>query len=120
MNDRLHRSQFIDELKEVFPELRRDINSEMGQLVFEIDIFRRFTQAKIDCGEVDAAKRCFSIAQKYYLTGNRQLREVIDTCYVEDLVFQDSKKTRRDWAWACFPTELKEAYTRFHGTRNHR
>ena len=115
----LHRSQLIAELKEAFPELKDDINAEMGQLVFEVEAFRRYTQAKIDSGDIEAVGQCFSIARKYYLHGNRQVRDVIDICFVEDLIFQNSKKTDRDWAWQVLPAELQEAYTRFHDAFPH-
>ena len=114
MNEQLHRSQLISELKAAFPDLTDNINAEFGQLTFEVEAFRKLAQEKINAGDADATRRCFEIANRFYMGGNCTMREVIDTCFVEDLDFANTPKRRRDWAWKLMPRDLQEAYRRFH------
>ncbi len=111
---KLHRSQLVAEIKENFPELVEELNKEAGLLSFELNIFCRFTMAKI--GETDrkSVSKCYAIALGYYEGGNAELRDAIDTCYVEDLEFPSPKKRARDWAWEIFPEPLKMLHRDFH------
>lgn len=111
---RLHRSEWLAEVKSAFPELRSNLNAEEGLLAFEMGVFAAFTQKKIAQKDRDAVARCFAIALKYYDRGNARLRDAIDTCYVEDLDFQVSKRSDPTWAWDLLPQTLKALYLAFH------
>ena len=115
MSGGLHRSELLKELRETFPELVEAINAEMGELGFEVDAFRRFTQQMINDGDREAVASCFAIARKYYVDGNRKVRAAIDAFFVDDLEFSETKKRSRAWAWEAFPAELKTVYENYHG-----
>ncbi len=112
---KLERSQFLKELKETFPELTSKINSEEGLSTFEMDVFCDFTQKNINDGEKEVVVACFKIAEKYYRESNNNFKNVISTCFIEDLLFENTKKNYREWAWKLFPKILKEDYISFHG-----
>jgi hypothetical protein len=114
MTARLHRSEFLRELKQAFPELAADVNQEGGLLHLEVAVFRRHTQAAIDAGDGAAVSRAFALAERYLLLGNAKMRNAIAVSYVEDLNFEDGKSARR-WAWGQLPESLKAEYEAFHG-----
>ena len=114
---KLERSQFIKELKALFPELIPEINQEEGLFTFEIEAFCAFTQKKINDGEREDVARCFQIADKYYQDGNQKFQDIISTCFVENLNFKNTKRNYREWAWDLLPQALKDDYLAFHGTR---
>ena len=112
---KLHRSQFIKDIKEAWPHLAPLINAEDGQLHLEMAVVRRFAQELIDGGDRDALARCFAIMQNYAIGGTEKMRNAVDVSFVEDLDFRDTKKTARRWAWDILPGALQELYVRFHG-----
>ncbi|MEM9670778.1 MAG: hypothetical protein AAF950_17840 [Pseudomonadota bacterium] len=111
---KLHRSEWLTEIKAVMPELRDALNAEQGLLAFEMGVFTRFTQQKIAQNDHDTVERCFALALKYYEGGNTRLRDAIDTCYIEDLDFRVSKRTDPSWAWDLLPPALQTLHQAFH------
>lgn len=111
---KLHRSQWLNELKSEFPELRGPLNAERGLISFEMGVFLRFTIKMISEDNRAAVKKCYAIAFKYYQAGTQSLRDVIDTCYVEDLDFREQNRVEKEWAWNELPSEFKELYQDFH------
>lgn len=110
-----HRSEFLKEMKDTWPQLTQDINAEHGLLHLEMDVVRRFAQHLIDSGNREELVRCLAIIQKYWLYGNSKLQNAIDISFIEDLDFNDTKRCRRRWAWDLFPAPLKQLYVNFHG-----
>ena len=115
---KLHRSQFIKEIKETWPHLATEINAENGLIHLEIAVVRRFAQELIDCGDRDALAQCFAIMQKYMAGGNTRMRNAVDVSFIEDLDFRETEKHDRSWAWDILPDSLKELYVQFHGKRD--
>lgn len=111
---KLDRSQWLSDLKSVFPQLRDARNAEQGLLAFEMNVFARFTMRMIGEGDRDAVTKCYAIALKFYEGGNAWLRDAIDTCYIEDLEFRKHKRVSHDWAWELMPASLKALYEDFH------
>lgn len=114
MSKGLDRSALLKELKSAFPELKDEINAEQGLLAFELEVFYRFTQKMINAGDEKTVLACFTLAEKYYLSGNFKIKDAIDTCYVENLDFSNTKRCDRRWAWAKFPEALKKLHNDFH------
>ena len=102
---RLHRSIFLKELKSVFPELTKGVNAEYGLLHLEMHVFARFTQRAITDRDVDKARLCFELADKYYKEGTVQLSNAIAVSFVEHLDFQ-----KAEWAWELLDPSLKKVY----------
>ena len=111
---KLHRSQFIKEIKENWPELTSAINAEDGLLHLEMAVIRQFAQHLIDTGNRENLVCCFSIVEKYQIGGNPHLQNAIDVSFVEDLDFKDTKRHQRGWAWELLPGNLKKLYISFH------
>ena len=107
MSKKLHRSNFIKELKLFFPELTKQINSDYGLIHLEMISFRDFIQSKIDCGDRKIIIKAFQLAEKYLLNGNLTLSNAIIISFLEDLNFKDEKTTKRKWALELLPTSLK-------------
>lgn len=112
---KLDRSQLLKEIKEAFPEIRSEINSEEGLLHLEVGVFYQFTQKIINEGEREKVAKSFEIANRYYLGGNSKVQNAIGVSYVEGLEFKNTKKNIREWAWEIFPERLKTEYMEFHG-----
>ncbi len=107
--DKLHRSQFLKELRTAFPRLRNDLNQEDGLLHLEIGVFMRFVQTLIDTGDQDALVTALRIADRFLQNGNGQMVNALTVSFLEHLNFEDGKVPRR-WAWECMPPALKERY----------
>lgn len=110
---RLHRSEFIRELKLTFPELIAEVNRQYGLLHFEVAVFRRHTQHAINNGNTSLVLLAFKLAERYLVLGNRTLQNALAVSYVEDLEFRDQKFPRL-WAWHLLPAPLKKVYEAFH------
>lgn len=117
-NKMIDRSALLRDIKTAFPEIRNDINGEMGLLHMEVGVFCRYAQDCIDKGDEKAVRACFRIAESAYKGGNSSVKNAIDVSFVEALAFRDSEKSNRKWAWELFPERLKRLYLDFHG-KNH-
>jgi hypothetical protein len=53
---------------------------------------------------------CYELAEKVYLEGNRSLKELIKTDFVEHLELNHNR-----WAWKLLPKTLKNLYLDFYG-----
>ena len=106
----MHRSEFLKELRISFPELTKSINKQKGILSLEIDEFRKFTNYAVGAKDKNTVELCYKLAEKAYLTGNRNLKALINTEFVEFLDLQHN-----EWAWEILPIVLKNLYLDFYG-----
>ena len=106
--NKLHRSEFLKEMKNLFPEIREDINKEEGLLSFEIDVLVKHIQKQIDFNINNKTELAFILLDKYYKSGNKSLRELIRNAVCEDLNFSDTSKRKRLWAYNLLSKQLKE------------
>lgn len=106
---RLHRSLFLKEVKETFPELREEINDQGGRLHLEMHVFRDFTQEQINQGHQGRVRKCFEIADKCLRRGNKALVGAVRVSFLEHLEFHDDS-TKRSWAWDVMPEALQQGY----------
>jgi len=105
--NKLNRSEFLKEVKRLFPEVCEGINKEEGLLSFEIDIFVKYVQSQIDSNIVDKTQLALSLLDKYYRNGNKSLHELIRNSVCEDLTFSDTSKRKRLWAYELLSEQLK-------------
>ncbi|MGY8637335.1 hypothetical protein RAD15_33195 [Bradyrhizobium sp. 14AA] len=103
--DGLHRSVFLKELKDTFPDLRSEINAQHGLLHLEVGVFAGFVQRAIALGNAKDVALCFKLAEKYHREGNDQLRNAIGVSFVEHLNLGNAK-----WAWELLGPILKKEY----------
>lgn len=113
---KLHRSDFLKELKETFTAIREDINQQYGLLQLEMHSFCYFTRAAIDKGEKNDVIRAFQIAEKYMRYGNSEMQNAVGVSYLEHLNFRDGK-VGRSWAKCLLPPTVREAYDSLMGSR---
>lgn len=104
---KLHRSEFLKEVKHNFPETTENINKEEGLLSFEIDVFIKFVQSQIDLNVISKTELAFKILDQYYRNGNRALHELIRNAVCEDFNFSDTEDSKRQWAYVLLPESLK-------------
>jgi hypothetical protein len=101
----LHRSIFLKELKDTFPDLRADINAQHGLLHLEMGVFADFAQRAITLGDAKDVASCFKLAEKYYRDGNDHLKNAIGVSFVEHLDLRNAQ-----WAWELLGPILKREY----------
>ena len=101
----LHRSVFLKELKDAFPDLRSEINAQHGLLHLEVSVFTGFAQRAITLGDAKDVALCFNLAEKHYRNGNDQLRNAIGVSFVEHLNLANAQ-----WAWDLLGPVLKKVY----------
>ena len=97
MMTKLHRSQFLKEIKESFPELRDDLNQQWGLLHLEMHAIYRFVQDRIDEEDRGSVDQAFQLADKYVRAGNADLVNALVVSFLGHLNFQDGK-AKRNWA----------------------
>ena len=106
----MHRSDFLKQLKQLFPSLRNEINQEYGLLHCEMAVFHNHVQDLIKRDRRDEVGKAFTFAHHCYTHGNNALKKAIDVSFVEGLELKDFK-----WAWNLLPTQLQELHLKFHG-----
>jgi len=104
-----HRSEFLKELKALFPQLTHELNQEYGLLHLEVHTFTRFVQSLIDAGEKEELVKAFQLVEKYMREGNAALANALGVSFLEHLNFTDGKVPRQ-WAEALLPPYLKAQY----------
>jgi hypothetical protein len=101
----LHRSIFLKELKDTFPNLRAEINAQHGLLHLEMHVFADLAQRAIAVGNKKDVASCFSLAERYCMDGNDDLQNAIGVSFVEHLDLRNSR-----WAWELLGPALKREY----------
>ena len=110
----MHRSEFLKSIKEAFPELAEKINQQKGLLHFEMEEFRKFCQQAIFDKNISRLKKCFSLAEKALMEGNKDLKDSVDVSLIEGLEFTTQSQSYPE-AWKIMPDALKKLYVSFHG-----
>ncbi len=112
-----HRSIFIKDVKEAFPELTNEINSEHGLLHLEMHAFHNFVQNKIMENDEESVKKAFQIIEKHFLNGNSDLVNAICVSFLEHLDL-GLAKGEPSWAYKFLPKNLNKPYEelrKYHG-----
>ena len=102
---KIHRSAFLKEIKEDYPELREDLNRQSGEIYFEINVLLTFLQQKIDDGDYEITKILLDKINRFYTNGDKLIHVHIRDGICQEVNFMDSKKTYRSWAleYLCLP-----------------
>ncbi len=106
----MHRSDYLKQLKLLFPSLRNEINQEYGLLHGEMTVFHNHVKDLIKRDKRDEVGKAFTFANQCYTYGNKALKNAIDLSFVEGLELKEFK-----WAWKLLPAKLQELYLKFHG-----
>jgi hypothetical protein len=101
----LHRTIFLKELQDTFPQLKDAINAQHGLLHLEVHVFADFVQHAIADGDKETARLSLMIAERYCNGGNAEMSNAIGVSFVEHL---DLRKA--PWAWDFLGRCLKHAY----------
>lgn len=102
-----HRSELLKAIKERFPEIKDRLNKEEGLLIFEIAVFTKFIQRKIDAGEKQSVIDAYEILNRFYLEGNASLVQTIRNAVSEDIDLSNTRSVERHWAFEALPEPLK-------------
>ena len=112
-----HRSLFLKDIKEAFPELREELNRQHGLLHCEMHSFHRFVQSLIASEERNMVIKAFQIIEHHFAHGNDALVNAIAVSFLEHLDLGLAKNTP-SWAYQYFPHGLREPYEQlrqYHG-----
>ena len=101
----LHRSIFLKEVKDAFPDLRAEINEQYGLLHLEMGVFADFVQRAIARENAKDVALCFKLAEKYYGDGNDRMKNAIAVSLIEHLHLQNA-----EWAWKLLGPMLQRVY----------
>ncbi|MDD5057883.1 MAG: hypothetical protein PHQ60_08415 [Sideroxydans sp.] len=115
--NKTHRSIFIQEVKEAFPDLVSAINSEGGLLNLEMHAFHNFVQSKIAENDTKAVTKAFQIIEKHFENGNSALVNAIAVSFLEHLDLGVAKGNP-SWALKVLPNSLRAPYEeirKYHG-----
>jgi len=100
-----HRSIFLKELKETFPQLRAPINAQYGLLHLEIHVFADFVQHAIAEADRETVRLSLMMAERYFCAGSAHLSNAIFVSFLEHLDLREAR-----WAWDLLGQSLKQAY----------
>jgi len=112
-----HRSIFLKEVKEVFPELRATLNAQHGLLHLEMHAFHGFVQDQIEKENKEKVIVAFQIIERYFKDGNSDLVNAIAVSFLEHLDL-GLAKGNPSWAFELLPRNLCEPYEKlrkYHG-----
>ncbi|MDF0583341.1 DUF7674 family protein [Bradyrhizobium yuanmingense] len=101
----LHRSVFLKELKDSFPDLRPEIDAQHGLLNLEMHVFTDLVQRGIAARNAKEVASCFKLAEKYFRDGNDHLQNAIGFSFLEHLNLQNAQ-----WAWELLGPILQREY----------
>lgn len=111
------RSIFLKELKETFPDLKNEINSQYGLLHCEMHVFYSFVQDQIAQGNRERVLKAFQIIERHFLNGNKNLVTAIVVSFLEHLDLGVAKD-KPSWALDLMPSSLRAPYEelrKYHG-----
>lgn len=106
---RTHRSIFLQDVKQAFPEIRKALNAESGLLHNEMHVYLNFVCELIADSRAKEVVRAFLILEHHYRYGNQALLTAIVVSFLEDLDLGVAKGIT-SWAHAKLPPILREAY----------
>ncbi|MCB1838932.1 MAG: hypothetical protein KDI61_01550 [Alphaproteobacteria bacterium] len=112
-----HRSIFLKELKQTFPELKNEINSQYGLLHCEMHTFHQYVQDQITDNHKENVIKAFKIIEKHFLSGNKDLVTAIAVSFLEHLDL-GIEKGKPSWALKFLPETLRAPYEelrKYHG-----
>jgi len=105
----VHRSVFLKELKEHYPDLTGKLNSQESVFFREVAVFLEYVQHHIDNEDQENTKILLQRIDRYYTSGDRALSELIRNGVCEDMRFEDTKTKNRAWALLYLsPSLVKE------------
>lgn len=87
-SQRIHRSEFVRQLKLEFPEALPFLDSMRDGLTLEMDGFTSFAADAIDRGDYETVTRCFRFADRLLEQGNRAVRNAVAVVFLEHLRFE--------------------------------
>ena len=112
-----HRSIFLKDVKESFPEIRDILNSEHGLIHCEMLAFLYFVRTQIEENKVKEVTRAFQIIEHHFKNGNSALVNAIAVSFLEHLDLGIAKGNI-SWAYEKLPSSLREPYEelrKYHG-----
>ena len=116
---KLHRGDFLKNIKTAFPDLRDDVNHQHGLLHLEMHAFRDFVQHLIDSEERGAVLKAFQLLERYLKEGNNDIINAITVSLLEHLNFDDGKVSRK-WAKTLMPAALQQQHEAIAAYNNER
>lgn len=117
----VHRIEFLQKVKDEFPQLASEINAQGGILSFELGVLIRFLQKNIDEGEREQTSIIYALLNQHFVNGNKDLRSLIGNAISEDVILENSNKRNRSWAVESLPKELRDErqnWFKFMGWKN--
>lgn len=103
----IHRSIFLKEIKEHYPQLTSELNKQESMFDWEVSVFLKFVQERIDNGDQQNSRILLERVGRYYRSGDQALKEHIRNGVCEDMRFEDSKKIVRSWSKEYLSDPLK-------------
>lgn len=112
-----HRSIFLKEVKEAFPELRATLNDQDGLLHLEMHAFHEFVQDQIEKENRENVSLAFQIIERHFENGNSDLVNAIGVSFLEHLDL-GLTKGNQSWEFELLPKSLRQPYDelrKYHG-----
>lgn len=104
-----HHSEFLRELKRLFPELRAQLNQQYGLLHLEMHEFEHFVNSRITDGDRDAVLKAFQLVDRMLKEGSSELKNAAAVSFLEHINLEDGRIVR-SWAAKLMPPLVSECY----------
>lgn len=104
-----HRGEFLKELKQLFPEVRAQVNQQYGLLHLEMHEFEHFVNERVAKGDREAVAKAFQLIDRVLKEGNAELRNAAAVSFLEHMNFEDGH-VARSWAAELMPPLVAECY----------
>ena len=103
----MNATQFTDQLRKAFPELRRDIEEGPDLIHVQARALARMTQAAIGRQNASAFTRCTGFMERAFRDGDKDVRDAVYVSYLEELRFDEASGAA---AFACLPAGLLQGW----------
>ncbi len=85
MKPTIHRSEFVRRLRETVPEVEPYLEGMRTGVTLEMSAFREMTDDALRRGDRELLLRAFQFAKSLLENGNREVRNALAVCFLEDL-----------------------------------
>lgn len=118
MRGRIHRSEFVRQLKLELPEADPYLDGMRDGLTLEMGGFATFAGEAIERGDYETVARCFRFADRLLERGNRAVRNAVAVVFLENLRFEglNGWPSREPPIWAV--SHCSRLFVRWVGLRH--
>lgn len=106
----MNENEIIQKIILTFPDIKEDIEEDNDLFHSQMFVFSNLAQNAIDNEDKNKFLQVCELMRVFLLNSSGDIKNALHVSFLEHLNFQDSKKTKRSWAYELMPKVMKESY----------